>query len=57
MNEKTKKILKLYAKMPLEEILKLEANLPEEEKILTKKIPIPELVLNKKLLKEKGIEI
>ena len=57
MNEIKNKILKLYAKMPLEEILKLEANLPEEEKILTKKISVPELVLNKKLLKEKGIEI
>lgn len=50
MNEKTKNILKIYAQMPLEEIFKLEANLPEKEKIMTKKIPIPALVVNEKLL-------
>jgi len=50
MNEKTKKILELYAKMPIEQVLKLESNLPEEEKIITKKISIPELVVNEELM-------
>ena len=52
MNEKTKNILKLYKKMTLEQIFKLESNLPEEEKILTKKIPVSELVVNEKLMEK-----
>ena len=49
MDEKTKRILEIYSKMPLEDIIKLESTLPEEQKIMTKKIPVPELVFNEKL--------
>ncbi len=49
MDETTKRILDIYSKMPLEEVLKLESTLPEEQKIMTKKIPVPELVFNEKL--------
>ena len=49
MDEKTKRILDIYSKMPLEEVLKLESTLPEEQKIMTKNIPVTELVFNEKL--------
>ena len=53
MDEKTKRILEIYSKMPLEEVLKLESTLPEDQKIITKKIPVPELVFNEKLFHAK----
>lgn len=49
--EKTKKILELYAKMTLEQIFKLESNLPEDKKIMTKKIPVPKLIVNEEMMK------